>query len=96
MNYKILIVDEAKNDFRKAQTWYKNIDSKLAGRFLLSFKKSLFDIKRNPLHFQITYDDVRIVVLHTFPYFIHYSIHKDIIVIQAIYHSSRDSKLNSK
>ena len=96
MNYKILIVDEAKNDFRKAQTWYKNIDSKLAGRFLLSFKKSLFDIKRNPLHFQITYDDVRIVVLYTFPYLIHYSIRKDIIVIQAIYHSSRDSKLNSK
>jgi hypothetical protein len=96
MNYKILIVDEAKNDFRKAQTWYKNIDSKLAGRFLLSFKKSLFDIKRNPLHFQIRYDDVRIVVLYTFPYLIHYSIRKDIIVIQAIYHSSRDSKLNSK
>jgi hypothetical protein len=96
MNYKILIVDEAKNDFRKAQTWYKNIDSKLAGRFLLSFKKSLLDIKKNPLQFQIRYDDIRITMLSTFPYLIHYSIHKDIIVIQAIYHSSRDSKLNSK
>lgn len=96
MNYKILIVEEAKNDFRKAQTWYKNIDSKLAVKFLISFKKSLLDIKKNPLHFQIRYDDVRIVLLYTFPYLIHYSIRKDIVIIQAIYHSSRDSKLNSK
>jgi hypothetical protein len=96
MSYKIIIVDEAKIDFRESLLWYKNIDSKLAKRFNLSFKESLTIIKKNPFHFQIRYDDVRILILTTFPYLIHYSIHKNSIVIKAIYHSSRDSKLNIK
>jgi hypothetical protein len=96
MNYKIFIVDEAKIDFRESLFWYKNVDPKLAKRFHLSFKKSLSIIKKNPIHFQIRYDDVRIIMLTTFPYLIHYSIYKNSIVIKAIYHSSRDSKLNIK
>ena len=74
MNYKIFIVDEAKIDFRESLFWYKNVDQKLAKRFHLSFKKSLSIIKKNPFHFQIRYDDVRIIMLTTFPYLIHYII----------------------
>ena len=96
MNYKIIIVDEAKIDFRESLLWYKNINPKLAKRFHLSFKESLTIIKKKPFHFQIRYDDVRIIMLTTFPYLIHYSINKNRIVIKAIYHSSRDSKLNIK
>ena len=82
--------------FRESLLWYKNIDSKLAKRFHLSFKEGLTIIKKNPFHFQTRYDDVRIIMLTTFPYLIHYSISKNRIVIKAIYHSSRDSKLNIK
>lgn len=96
MNYKIVIIDEAKIDFRESLFWYKNVDPKLAKRFYLSFKKSLSIIKKNPFHFQVRYNNVRIIMLTTFPYLIHYSIHKNSIVIKAIYHSSRDSKLNIK
>jgi hypothetical protein len=96
MNYKIFIVEEAKIDFRESLFWYKNVDPKLAKRFHISIKESLLIIKKNPFHFQIRYDDVRIIMLTTFPYLIHYSIHKNSIVIKAIYHSSRDSKLNIK
>ena len=96
MNYKIVIIDEAKIDFRVSLFWYKNVDPKLAKRFYLSFKKSLSIIKKNPFHFQVRYNNVRIIMLTTFPYLIHYSIHKNSIVIKAIYHSSRDSKLNIK
>lgn len=96
MNYKIFIVEEAKIDFRDSLFWYKNVDPKLAKRFHISIKESLLIIKKNPFHFQIRYDDVRIIMLTTFPYLIHYSIHKNSIVIKAIYHSSRDSKLNIK
>jgi hypothetical protein len=94
MNYKIVILDEAKIDFRESLFWYKNVDSKLAQRFLLSFKESLILIQNNPFNFQIRYDDVRIFLLTSFPYLIHYTIYKNKIVIKAIYHSSRDSKLN--
>jgi len=94
MNYKIVIVDEAKMDFKESFFWYKKINPKLAKRFHLSFKESLAIIKKNPFHFQIRYDDVRKIMLTTFPYLIHFSINENRIVIKAIYHSSRDSKLN--
>ncbi|WP_291097615.1 MULTISPECIES: type II toxin-antitoxin system RelE/ParE family toxin [unclassified Flavobacterium] len=94
MNYKIVIIDEAKVDFRESLFWYKSVDPKLAKRFHLSFKESLAIIKKNPFHFQNRYDEVRIIMLTTFPYLIHYTINKNVIVIKAIYHSSRDSRLN--
>ena len=53
MNYKIVIIDEAKIDFKEALLWYKNIDSKLAKRFHLSFKESLVIIKK--IHFIFKY-----------------------------------------
>ena len=55
MNYKIVIIDEAKIDFKEALLWYKKIDPKLAKRFHLSFKESLVIIKKNP--FQIPYNN---------------------------------------
>jgi hypothetical protein len=94
MNYKIVILYEAKIDYRKSLFWYKNIDPKLAKRFHLSFKKSLAIIKNNPFHFQIRYNEVRIIMLTTFPHLIHFTVDNNVIIIKAIYHSSRDSKLN--
>jgi hypothetical protein len=93
MNYKIVIIDEAQVDFKKAIKWYKNINPKLAKKFNLSFKKSLALVKENPLHFQIRYSDVRIILIHKFPYLIHFTVYEKLIVIKAIYHSSGDSKL---
>lgn len=93
MNYKIVIIDEAKIDFKETLFWYKNVDPKLAKRFHLSFKESLAIIKKNPFHFQI-HNDVRIIMLTTFPYLIHFTVGKNDSVIKAIYHSSRNSKLN--
>jgi ParE toxin of type II toxin-antitoxin system, parDE len=94
MNYKIVIIDDAKAEYRKSFDWYKDINPILAKRFYSSFKESLAIIKENPLLFQIRYDDVRIVVFSTFPYLIHYRIHKNRIVIESICHSSKDGKLN--
>lgn len=60
------------------------MDPKLAKRFYQSFKKSIAIIKQNPFQFQIRYDEVRIIMLTTFPYLIHYTIDNKIIVIKAI------------
>jgi hypothetical protein len=94
MNYKIVIIDEAKVDFKKSLNWYKDINPKLAKKFDLSFKESLALLKKNPQHFQIRYADVRIILINKFPYLIHFTVYEKLIVIKAIYHSSRDSKLN--
>lgn len=94
MSYKVVIIDEAKLDFREALNYYKVINPKLSKRFNQSFKESLKIIKEKPELFQMRFDDVRVNMLKTFPYLIHYTICGDIIVIKAILHSSRNSKLN--
>jgi plasmid stabilization system protein ParE len=94
MIYKIVIIDEAKIDYKESLNWYKDINPKLAERFNLSFKECLTLIKRNPNHFQVRYDDVRLIMFTNFPYLIHFTVSDNLIVIKAIYHSSRDSKLN--
>ena len=94
MNYKIVIVEEAKIDLSQSIDWYKYINPKLAKRFLKSFKEGISIIRKEPLHFQIRYDDVRIMMLTTFPYLIHYTLDKNTIIIKAIYHSSRNSDLS--
>ncbi|MFC4739653.1 type II toxin-antitoxin system RelE/ParE family toxin [Flavobacterium ponti] len=94
MNYKIVIIDEAKLDYKEALNYYKDINPKLGKRFNQSFKDSLDLIKKKPELFQNRFENVRIKMLKTFPYLIHFAIYDNLIVIKAIYHSSRNSKLN--
>jgi hypothetical protein len=94
MNYKIVIIDEAKLDYKEALNYYKDINPKLGKRFNQSFKDSLDLIKKKPELFQNRFENVRIKMLKTFPYLIHFTIYDNLIVIKAIYHSSRNSKLN--
>ncbi|KAF2079241.1 type II toxin-antitoxin system RelE/ParE family toxin [Flavobacterium sharifuzzamanii] len=94
MSYKIVILEEAKADYKESLLFYKNINPKLAVRFNDSFKKSIAFITKNPFQFQIKYDDVRIIFFRTFPYAIQYSIYENSVIIKSIFHTSRDSDLN--
>ncbi|OXA88856.1 hypothetical protein B0A62_21720 [Flavobacterium hydatis] len=94
MIYKVVIIEEAKIDYKKSLFFYKDIHPKLAVRFNDSFKKSITIIKKNPLLFQIRYDNVRIIFFKSFPYALHYSIYENCIVIKSIFHTSRDNELN--
>ena len=94
MNFKIIILEEAKSDVRESIAWYKNINPMLSKRFANSFNNSVKQIKENPFRYQIRYDQIRVVLLKTFPYLIHFSIDNEIIVIKAVLHTSRNSKIN--
>jgi hypothetical protein len=94
MNYKIVIIDEAKEDYKTSLNWYKNINKQLGIKFNESFKECLSRIRNNPLLFQNRYDNTRVIVFKSFPYLIHYTIYQNIVVIKQICHSSQDSDLN--
>ena len=94
MNFKILILEEAKSDVRESIAWYKNINPMLSKRFANSFNNSVKQIKENPFRYQIRYDEIRVILLKTFPYLIHFNIDNEIIVIKAVLHTSRNSKIN--
>ena len=93
MNYKIVIVEEAKLDFRTTLDWYKSIQPKLGNKFANSFKESLKIIKSNPLLFQIRYDKTRVALIENFPYLIHFNNYDNIIVITAVFHTSRNTEI---
>lgn len=73
MIYKIIIIEQAKIDYKKSLFWYKDIHPKLALRFNDPFKESMVILKKNPFLFQVKYDNIRILFLKAFPFAIHYS-----------------------
>ena len=93
VSYKIVIVEEAKLDFKTALDWYKSTQPKLGDKFFNSFKESLKIIKSNPLLFQIRYDKTRLALVENFPYLIHFNNYDNIIVIKAIFHTSRNTEI---
>ena len=68
MSYKIVIIDEAKLDYKEALKYYKDINPKLRKRFNQSFKDSLDIIEKKTELLQIRFENVRIKMLKTFPY----------------------------
>lgn len=93
MNYNLIILPRAVQDIREINFSYKCLSKKLANRFNVALKKEVSIIKQNPMHFQIRYDDFRVCKVNKFPYLIHYEIIDNLIVINAVYHTSRDSKI---
>ena len=92
MNYNLIILPLAVQDIREINFSYKSLNKKLAERFNEAFKKEIQIIRQNPLLFQIRYDDFRVCKVEKFPYLIHYEIDDKLIIINAVYHTSRDAK----
>jgi len=65
----------------------------LGKRFLNSIKEEMKVVKEKPLLYQIRYDKTRVALIETFPYLIHFEIDKKEIVIKAIIHTSRNTKI---
>jgi len=80
----------AKTDLSDASKWYEKQQKGLGKRFLNEIKESFDIICKNPVGFQIRYDNYRIFFTKTFPYGIHYQyiIDRNEIHIKAIFHTS--------
>jgi plasmid stabilization system protein ParE len=94
MIYKKILLPHANQDIIEINIHYKLINLVLVKRFNTNLKQELKIISKNPLLFQIRYDNFRVVKIKDFPFLIHYEIVENNVVIDAIYHTSRDSKLN--
>jgi len=92
MSYNLIILPHAVQDIREINFSYKSLNKKLAERFNEALKKEIQIIKKNPMIFQIRYDDFRVCKVEKFPYLIHYEINDKLIIINAVYHTSRDAK----
>jgi plasmid stabilization system protein ParE len=85
----------AKTDLSDASKWYELAQKGLGKRFLKEAKEAIDTISKNPLIYQIRYDEIRIYFTKIFSYGIHYRhvASKNEIHIIAIFHTSRNSDI---
>jgi len=94
MNYKVIILDEAKTDIVESRTFYRKILKSLGKRFTADVKSTVAEIKSHPFTFGFRFNNFRTANLSVFPYQVHYIIGGDlIIIIFAVLHASVILKL---
>ncbi len=92
MSYKIIYLDEAKQDVKKAKAWYKKQLNGLQKKFAIAVIDAINKLQIFPTAYTIRYRNIRIIHTEIFPYGIHFYI-DDIsmtIVITAIIHNYRN------
>lgn len=93
MDYKLTLLPLAKIDLQEIAVWYESREKSLGKRFLNAINEEIKILRAKPLLYQIRYDRTRVALIETFPYLIHFEIDKKEIVIKAIIHTSRNTKI---
>jgi hypothetical protein len=95
VSYKIKLLPEAHLDIKESIDWYNEQKTGLGKAFYDSVKSRLDYIKSNPLHYQVSYRNIRNALVNNFPYQVHYRIEETskLIIIFGITHTSRDPEI---
>ena len=89
-NFKIIISNAAKEDFRNETAYYKKtLVVSLSKRFSAAVKAALLKIQDSPTVYSIRYKNIRIVYTKKFPYALHFIIKEDAVYIIAIIYSAQ-------
>jgi plasmid stabilization system protein ParE len=94
MKYKLDIQDTAKADISEAMRYYNSKQRGLGKRFLVDFKSKAKLIRSNPQMYAVRYKEVRMALLKSFPYLIHFQIDKKAktISILAVFYGGEDPR----
>ncbi len=90
MGFNVVITKKAKLEIEDGMFFYNNVSKKTSQLFYKDFIEHVEYIKKNPLLFQIKFDTFREVPLKTFPYLIVYEVIDKTIIINAVFHFSRN------
>ncbi len=74
--FKVVILPQAQDDFRDAVKYYRDIEGKLGERFIKITKSTVNELKKLPMY-QIKYEQMRLRIIHKFPYSIHYIVNEE-------------------
>ena len=69
--FKIVLYDDAIEDFNKALGYYRNISPAVTKKFHRAVNSAFNDLKKNPFY-QIRYDNFRLKLVKRFPYLVHF------------------------
>jgi len=92
MPYRIVYLDDARDDIRDIRSWYKKQQIGLSRRFSQEVKKAIIRIQNNPEVYAYRYKNIRVVHTAIFPYSIHFSLEEKLITLIAVIHNYRDTE----
>ena len=98
MNFNPLFLPRARNELIEAWEWYEDKQTGLGDKFKKAIFETINHIVSNPAHYPLKRRPYREALVDVFPYVIIYRvISKDkIIVIQSVFHASRNPKSKYK
>jgi len=89
--YQLQISSAARNDLANAFLWYDKQQKGLGNEFLQEVFLTLDSIENNPFVFAVRFSDkFRFGKINRFPYLVVYDTIDDKIIINAIFHTSRN------
>jgi len=97
-SFKIRIRDKTFADLQDTINYYNSQQHGLGKRFYTIFEHALEILKINP-YFQIRFDSIRSIPLHSFPYSIYFDVDEKntIVNIYAVLHQALDpDKINKR
>ena len=96
MSYRLIVRHNAEQQATEAYLWYEERLNGLGDEFILSLDACINSIGRNPNLFQKKYKNIRMGMVERFPYGVYYIIEGNLIIVLAILHFSRKTKLSIK
>ena len=90
MKYTLRFLPEVVQDAINGYTWYETKAIGLGEEFLFVFYSAAGEIPDNPLFWQKIYRQVRRRLLRRFPYAIYYTIERDEVIVEGLFHCARD------
>jgi toxin ParE1/3/4 len=96
VTFALLIEQDAEADISEITDWYRDQRNGLEEVFLLRLRESLNELCNNPLQYQQRFRNVRVALLHKFPYQVFYKLFGEKILVLGVIHTSRNPKLIRK
>jgi hypothetical protein len=92
MRFKVEYNPDFFDDLTQAVDWYNERQSGSGDRFYRNVKKQTEKLSTSALLFAVKYDDIRCVLIETFPYLVHYRINHQTktVKVEALFHTSRN------
>ena len=90
---QLLVLRKAREDMQKSAAWYNEQQAGVGDRFLLEVVNTFRLIETNPLQYQERFSKkFRFANVHGFPFVVVFRIKKELVVVNAVFHTSRNPK----
>jgi hypothetical protein len=95
MKYEIVYLPLVYEDIKETSDFYNSRQKGLGKEFVTIVKSEFKRLLKNPLLFEIKYNNTRLVFMERFPFGIHFEIKEDIhiIVVKGVFHTARNTEI---